>query len=158
LPDASVIAPSAPKSFIHGATGDGKDTLEILRFNSRYSFKINGTVTDENNLSIPAWAPDGAGFYVGPKTSVFFDMFAVGGDSLGAICPVRAVSWNPNQRFAPLLKPASNGLIAFDALGRINKRFMGSYTDALQKSASGVYFLRFVHGEKPIMNSTTILK
>jgi hypothetical protein len=157
VPDSAKIKMNTPKTFIHGATGDGKDTLEILRFNSSYKFKINGTVA-EDALPLPARAPDGAGFYLGPKTSIYFDMFAVGGDSTGASCPVRVASWNPHQRFAPLFKSASNGLIAFDALGRINKRFTGSYLEALQKGASGVYFLRPANSSMAPGNTITIIK
>jgi hypothetical protein len=147
IPDSPTIKMNVPKTFVHGATGDGKDTLEIGRFNNRYEFKINGTVA-ENTLPVPSRTPDGAGIYVGPKTSVSFRMFAVGGDSTGASCPVVLASGNPNQKFLPFFQFPQNGSAMFDALGRINKRFEGMPSAALQRGASGVYFLRSAQGGK----------
>ena len=150
-PDSSSFRMSLPKSFVHGAAAayGGKDTLEVVRFNNRYEFKING-VAAENALPVPSMTFDAAGLYVGPKTSVSFEMFSVGGDSTGAEIPCAALAafGNRDKRFAPLCRLPANGLMAIDALGRINKRFRGNYSGALQKGASGVYFLRSVNGDK----------
>ena len=157
-PDSSKIKLNVPKSFVHGATGAKKDTLEILRFNNKYQFKINGTVA-EDSLPVRGKAPDAAGFYVGPKTSIAFDMFAVGGDSTGALWPVIMASGNPSKRFFPLLRLPAGGFVAIDALGRINKRFSGNYATELQKGASGVYFLRPAVGGNMIrVKQSTIIK
>jgi hypothetical protein len=140
-PDSSMIKVNVPKSYVHGSTGSKKDTLEILRFGGRYQFKINGNVA-EDALPIPSKAPDAVGFYVGPKTSVAFDMFSAGGDSSGAFCPVNPTSGKQAMQFAPLLRVPSGGVIALDALGRINKRFSGNYSAELVRGASGVVFLK----------------
>ncbi len=141
VPESSSIKMSVPKTFVHGGAAGAKDTLEILRYDGKFVFIINGTVA-ESALPIPALVPDAAGLYVGPKTSASFEMFAVGGDSAGAYCPVIASSMNPIKRFAPILRPRENGAVVIDVLGRINTMFGHDYQKAVRSGASGVYFLR----------------
>jgi hypothetical protein len=141
-PTSENIMVSTQKSYIHGSTGDAKDTLEIIRFNHHYRFKINGTFTDDS-LTIPDnKAPDGAGVSVGPSTSVSFDMFTVGGDSSGASCPVIMTFKKPHNHFIPLLPTFSSERAAYNVLGRIIKRFDGNYNQALRNGAAGIYFLK----------------
>jgi hypothetical protein len=141
-PTSTNILVSQQKSFIHGSSGSATDTLEINRFNNFYQFKINGTLT-EDALAIPAnLVPDAAGLYLGPKTSVSYSMFAVGGDSLGTSCSITRVADKPFTKFIPLNPFISNDAVAFNALGRIVKRFDGNCNRALQNSAAGMYFLK----------------
>jgi hypothetical protein len=140
-PDSSAIRMSLPKTFIHGGTAGAKDTLEVRKYDNRYAFIINGTVV-ENELPIPAPAPDAAGLTTGPKTSVAYEKFAVGGDSSGASCAVLLASTNSVKRFTPLLRLPANGFSAIDALGRISKRFGDSNNESIRRCASGIYFLK----------------
>jgi hypothetical protein len=140
-PDSQAIKMNVPKSYVHGATGGGRDTLEVRRYNDKIAFLINNTVA-ESSLPVPTLLPDGAGVYVGPQTSVSFEMFSVGGDSTGAFCPVLAAPQSPAKRFAPIIRLSESCPAAFDALGRINGRFGRGYLEASRTGASGVIFLR----------------
>jgi hypothetical protein len=137
-PDSPSVSMSNPLSFIKGSFGI--DTLEVIRYATRYAFIINGT---DVNVTIPvpaAYSIEGAGLYVGKKTSATYNYFIVGGDSTGAKCLPSSVLSRRNV-YNKIVQPVfGKGCIVYDIMGRK----IGTY-DALSftraKLARGLYFV-----------------
>jgi len=136
----STIKLSAPKTFIHSSTGDGKDTLEVLRFAGKYKFRINGTIVEDSlplNGSVVS-----AGLFVSPQTSVSFDDFMIGGDSTGAsVCAVIAHAKKSDRPWNPGISFSGSDYLLFDLTGRLVKR-MGSNSTATPLAAPGLFVIR----------------
>jgi len=137
-PDSPSVSMRNPQSYIKGSLG--KDTLEVVRYATRYAFIINGTDVGET-ISVPAaYSIEGAGLYVGKQTSATYNYFIVGGDSTGAKClpsPVLSRRFSSNKTITPVF---GKGSIVYDIMGRK----IGAY-DALSfsraKLARGLYFV-----------------
>ena len=158
-PDSGSIKLSQPKSYIHGSSGDGKDTLEILRFNTKYSFKINGMIVEDSLPIRGSGAVQTAGLFVMPQTSAAFDDFIIGGDSTGASCAVIAISAKPASALYAGLKAPGNVIMVFDATGRLVRRINGSGPGSLPRLPAGMFFLRQSNnGSKNVRGMVTIGK
>jgi hypothetical protein len=137
-PDSPSVSMRNPQSYIKGSLG--KDTLEVIRYATRYAFIINGTDVGET-ISVPAaYSIEGAGLYVGKQTSATYNYFIVGGDSTGAKClpsPVLSRRFSNNKSITPVF---GKGSIVYDIMGRK----IGTY-DAISfsraKLARGLYFV-----------------
>lgn len=140
-PDSGSIKISQPKTYIHGSTGDGKDTLEVLRFNNKYKFRINGTVAEDSLPLRGAGNVVAAGLFLMPQTAVLYHDFIIGGDSAGAACSIITVLGKP-KAFAPRIDYFSNDYALFDATGRRVKRMSASGMGNLPRLPAGMYFVR----------------
>jgi hypothetical protein len=137
-PDSPSVSMSNPLSFIKGSFG--KDTLEVIRYATKYAFVINGT---DVGVTIPvpaAYSIEGAGLYVGKQTSATYNYFIVGGDSTGAKCLPSAVLSRRNI-YNKIVQPVfGKGSIVYDIMGRK----IGVYdavSFARAKLARGLYFV-----------------
>jgi hypothetical protein len=143
FPDSNSIY-AVQSSLVHG----DKDTLEVLRFSNRYKFRINGAFMPD---SFPLLSPgriDGAGLYIGGLTTVSFEDFAVGGDSLGM--SVINFSKGHGNSFCPISRSMGNDFTVFDVRGRIMKRGMVNYLEAMKSLPGGMYIMR------PVKNKTGV--
>jgi hypothetical protein len=142
-PDSATVRTRPAQSYIYGSLGT--DTLEVIRYASHLSFKVNGTDVGEV-VPIPvSYRIDGAGLYVGSKTSATYDYFIVGGDSTGARCTVVSSVLNRsilNKTNMPMFGGAGT---VYDLLGRkigaldrltFNRLMNGTYI-VVTKSQSG---------------------
>jgi hypothetical protein len=149
-PDSSsTIVLSSAMSYIHGSTGDCRDTLELLRFGNRYKFLINGNTARDSLPLYNSGTVGLAGVYA-YGASVGFDDFVAGGDSTGAYCPViYNVRKSGKSEYGTSVSGLyGNGYILFDVRGRIIKKFNG-YPSGSFGLPAGAYFLRnTVKGKK----------
>jgi hypothetical protein len=137
-PDSPSVSMSNPLSFIKGSFG--KDTLEVIRYATKYAFVINGNDVGVT-ISVPAaFNIEGAGLYVGRKTSATYNYFMVGGDSTGAKCLPSSVLSRRNV-YNKIVQPVfGKGCIVYDIMGRK----IGAYDElsfARAKLARGLYFV-----------------
>jgi hypothetical protein len=137
-PDSPSVSLSNPQSFIKGSMG--KDTLEVIRYATKYAFVINGT---DVGVTIPvpaAFGIEGAGLYVGKQTSATYNYFIVGGDSTGSKCLPSSVLSRRNVYNKTVQPVFGKSCIVYDIMGRK----IGAY-DALSftraKLARGLYFV-----------------
>jgi len=141
-PDSSSVTPRNPQSYIKGSLG--KDTLEVIRYSNRLAFIINGNDVGET-IPYPAnFRIDGAGIYVGKKTSATYNYFIVGGDSTGAKCVASSV----NNNFIYTKMPMKNtfkdikDFTIYDLLGRK----IGNYKTLSNKGVNfnkGLYIISY---------------
>jgi hypothetical protein len=145
LPDLSSIA-SLQTSIVHG----DKDTLEVLRFSNKYKFRINHAFMPD---SFPLLAPgriDVAGLYVGGKTTVSFEDFAIGGDSTGNFTSVINSPRVHGNNFGPISGIMGNNFTVFDVRGRIIKRSNGNYLETLKSLPGGMYIVKSVRNRMAV--------
>jgi hypothetical protein len=141
-PDSNSIY-ALQNSLVHG----DKDTLEVLRFSNKYKFRINHALMPD---SFPLLSPgriSAAGLYVGGKTTVSFEDFAVGGDSLGNFASIINFSKGHGNSFGPISRLAGNDFTVFDVRGRVIKHGTGNYLEALKKLPGGMYIMRTVENK-----------
>lgn len=116
-PDTPKVWKRPAQSFIYGALGT--DTLEVLRYSKHYVFKVNGYDVGEN-IPIPLqYSVDGAGLYVGQKTTAEYTLFMVGGDSTSAKCAAGQPVFQRNvMRYQPVQYRYGSSNVVFNILGR----------------------------------------
>jgi hypothetical protein len=154
LPDSNSIA-STQTSLVHG----DKDTLEVLRFSNKYKFWINGALMPD---SFPLLAPgriDVAGLYIGGKTTVSFEEFAIGGDSTGNFTSViQSPKGVHGNNFGPITRIMGNDFFVFDVSGRIIKHGNGNYPEILKNLPGGMYIVKSVRNNAaiPIKSFTNV--
>jgi hypothetical protein len=146
-PDTPKVYLRGPYSVIHGSKA--KDTLEVLRYNDRYVFKVNGEdvgATYGETFPIPTeYKTAGityAGVFVGAKTKATYNLFMVGGDSSGAKCPVDNPVFQRNVRhFQPVPYRFGQGGVVVNVMGRkIGIYDWHSFTKA-KTAAVGTYII-----------------
>jgi hypothetical protein len=145
LPNSNSIA-STQTSLVHG----DKDTLEVLRFSNKYKFRINHAFMPD---SFPLLAPgriDVAGLYVGGKTTVSFEDFAIGGDSTGNFTSVINSPRVHGNNFGPISGIMGNNFTVFDVRGRIIKRSNGNYLETLKSLPGGMYIVKSVRNRMAV--------
>ena len=137
-PDSPSVSMSNPQSFIKGS--QGIDTLEVIRYATKYAFVINGTDVGVT-ISVPAaFNIEGAGLYVGTQTSATYNYFIVGGDSSGAKCLPSAVLSRHNI-YSKITQPIfGKGCIVYDIMGRKIGLYDGTSLSRA-KLARGLYFI-----------------
>jgi hypothetical protein len=143
FPDSNSIY-AVQTTLVHG----DKDTLEVLRFSNRYKFRINGALMPD---SFPLLSPgriDAAGLYIGGQTTVSFEDFAIGGDSLGI--SVINFSKGHGNNFVPVTRLMENDFTVFDVRGRIIKRGNWNYLETMKSLPGGMYIMR------PVKNKTGV--
>jgi hypothetical protein len=148
-PDSTLIKLSPPKTFIHASTGDGKDTLEVLRGNKKYTFRINGVVAEDSITLRGDGSVASAGLFVMPQTAVGYDSFIIGGDSTGASCAIITISAKP-KAFTPGIGFAGNEYMLFDVTGRLVKRINSPDAKNLPRMPVGMYFVRKISTNEPM--------
>jgi len=141
-PDSASIKLSPVKTYIHASTGDGKDTLEVLRFSKKYKFRINGTVAEDSLPLRGSGSVVSAGLFVLPKTAVVFDDFVIGGDSAGAACSIITLSGKPYKAWTLATPFAGSDYMLFDLTGRLVKRLCPTSAGLRLPMAHGMYILR----------------
>jgi len=137
-PDSPSVNTRNPQSYIKGSLG--KDTLDVIRYATRYAFVINGTDVGEN-IPVPAsYNIEGAGLYTGKKTSMTCNYFIVGGDSTGAKCLPSAVS-NKRLSYQAAVRPVlAKGCLIYDIMGRKVGVYDGVSLSAM-RLGRGLYFI-----------------
>jgi hypothetical protein len=145
LPDSSSIA-ALQTSIVHGDT----DTLMVLRFSNKYKYSINGTLMSD---SFPLLAPgriDAAGLYIGGKTTVSFQEFAIGGDSTGIFSSIINSPRGYANNYLPLSRIMGNDFTVFDVRGRIIKHGNGNYLEAMKNLPGGMYIMKSVRNKMAV--------
>jgi hypothetical protein len=148
-PDSTRQYASVPTNLIHGSMD--KDTLEVLKCGAMYKFNINTFRTPDSTsfYLLTAGRISAVAIYIGPLTSVAFDGFLAGGDSLAASgCP-SSILYNNYQNPYMIVRKLSNGAtrpMLFDLRGRVIGKANGTIA-ASNKISSGMYIIGNVNRE-----------